>query len=689
MKAIIKLSILALAFLLPGIALAHDFEVNGVFYKINGNEAAVTFKGDYVSQYANEYSGSVTIPSSVSNDGTVYDVTLIGDSAFANCYNLTSVSIPNTVTAIDKAAFYNCIALTGITIPNSVTTIGGCAFWSCARLKSLSLGNGLTTIKNDAFRGCSGLTSLTLPNSLTTIETRAFYGCNKLTSIVIPNSVTTMDTFVFYNCTKLTSVTIGTGITALGDLAFNGCTALDTVNFNAISCGDFYSVGGAFHGLNISTLNIGSSVQRIPAHLAKGFTGLTTLTIPNSVTFIGQEAFKNCTGLTDLTLGNSLVDIDTWAFSGCSGLTVLDIPNSVSTIDYGAFLDCSGLTTITIGTGVTGIGSVAFHGCTSLETLNFNAINCEDIPFSETGPFQNESLTTINIGEGVQRIPRMFAKGLPNITSITIPNSVTDIGISAFENCTRLTDVSLGNSVATIDAGAFYGCSGLTSMILPASIRTLQSEAFCECEALDHVYSYILDPRDVIKSYHVFYRSAEDFEVRTLYVPVGTKEIYEDLYDWSDHFGTIIEMGDTPVLVNSIELNETEATMTVNSTLQLTAFLSPADATDKRVTWITCDPDIATVDENGLVTAHAAGSTIIIATTADGSNMSASCDITVTALQGDLSGDGRLSIGDVTVFIEMLLSGQSIPTDIADINGNGVVNIADVTALIANILNGN
>ena len=113
-------------------ASAHYFEVDGIFYNTSGNNtASVTYKGDSYDTYDNEYSGTVTIPSEVTYEGTTYSVTSIDDWAFSRCSDLTSVEIPNSVTSIDYSAFYGCSGLTSVEIPNSVTSIGYQAFAYC------------------------------------------------------------------------------------------------------------------------------------------------------------------------------------------------------------------------------------------------------------------------------------------------------------------------------------------------------------------------------------------------------------------------------------------------------------------------------------------------------------------------------------------------------------------------------
>ena len=135
-------------------------------------------------QNNNFVSGAVVIPSSVTNNGTPYSVTSIGESAFENCSGLTSVTIPNSVTSIGVWAFYECSGLTSITIPNSVTSIGESAFSWCSSLTSVTIPNSVTSIGESAFSWCSSLTSVTIGNSVTSIGEGAFDGCSGLTSIV-------------------------------------------------------------------------------------------------------------------------------------------------------------------------------------------------------------------------------------------------------------------------------------------------------------------------------------------------------------------------------------------------------------------------------------------------------------------------------------------------------------------------
>ena len=109
MKQLFRFSILLLALLMPAIATAHDFEVDGICYNINGNEATVTSKGLWYDMFFVGYVGSVVIPPTVTYNGTTYPVTSIDENAFYCCDNLTSIDIPNSITKIGNFAFKDCI----------------------------------------------------------------------------------------------------------------------------------------------------------------------------------------------------------------------------------------------------------------------------------------------------------------------------------------------------------------------------------------------------------------------------------------------------------------------------------------------------------------------------------------------------------------------------------------------------
>ena len=337
---------------------AEDFEVDGIYYNIlYGSKVAVTYQGDDFYSYSNEYSGSVTIPETVTYSGTTYSVTSIGDGAFWDCESLTSITIPNSVTSIGNYAFYYCSGLTSVTIPNSVTSIGDYAFSGCSGLTSLTIPNSVTSIGECAFYECS-LTSIVVEEGNTMYDSRE--NCNAIIetatntlitgcqNTIIPNSVTSIGDYAFRYCYGLTSVTIPNSVTSIGDYAFHYCYGLTSVT-------------------------IPNSVTSIGECAFYECKRLISITIPNSVTSIGGCAFYFCDNLTSITIPNSVTSIGDYAFHHCSSLTSVTIGNSVTSIGDYTFRYCSGLTSITIPNSVTSIGDEAFRGCSSLAVVNVEA----------------------------------------------------------------------------------------------------------------------------------------------------------------------------------------------------------------------------------------------------------------------------------------------------------------------------
>ena len=668
MKQITRLVLLVITAMLPQLASAYDFMVDGLCYNYNSDGTSVTvtyFRGPYSSSYSN-LNGSLTIPATVPYNGSTYSVTSIGISAFYSCGGLTSVTIPNSVTSIGENAFCFCYGLNSVTIPNTVTSIGDEAFHDCRGLTSIIVESGNTnydsrnncnaiieTATNTLIAGCM---NTIIPNSVTTIGDDAFFGCSGLTSVTIPNSVTSIGKGVFSYCTGLTSVTIPNSVTSIGNSAFSHCTGLTSLTWNAKSCADFSSgIYAQFYQTNIKTITFGEEVEKIPALLCCGMSGLTSVDIPNSVTSIGESAFSGCTGLTSVTIPNSVTSIGDNAFESCIGLTSVTIGNSVTSIGSSAFSDCYGLTSVTIGNSVTSIGNNAFSHCTSLTSFT--------IP---------NSVTTI--GGAV-----FFC--CSSLTSVTIPNSVTSIGENAFGSCTGLTSVTIPNSVTSIGSHAFSGCSGMTSVTIPNSVTSIGSWAFNDCSGLTNIYTYIDDPINSCSTGNNVFNGVNKNDC-ILTVPIASISLYKSTRTWKDFIHIYPD-----VFVTEIHLNTTHLSMSVGQTETLTASVFPTNACDV-VSWISSNAYVATVDQNGTVFANEPGTSTITASTRDGSNLSASCIVTVAQLVTsiELSDQNKiLNVGESFVLSPTILPENATDKSVTWSSGNPTVasvdSLGNVTAL--------
>ena len=287
----------------------------------------------------------------------------------------------------------------------------------------------------------------------------------------------------------------------------------------------------------------------------------------------------------------------------------------------------------------------AFQGCTGLTSVHISDLAswCKIEFGTESNPLRYAHHLFLN-GE--------------EITDLTIPYSISDIQYGAFDGCTYISNVTIPSSVISIGYYAFQSCNGLTSVTIPGSVRSIYYGAFSNCSGLKDVYSHIADLTQLYEmDGQVFYLYSGNYADRTLHVPEGSLLAYQSDTRWSQFFGSIVEEGQ--FLATSVQLNIVSTEVIVGQSLQLTATVLPEEASYKMVKWTSSDESVARVDEQGQVTALDVGTATITATTIDGSNLSASCQVKVKAnigKTGDVNCDGVVSISDVTSLIDYLLN---------------------------------
>ena len=239
-------------------------------------------------------------------------VTSIGDYAFRDYTNLTSVSIPEGISALPTMCFMGCSKLNNVIIPDSCTTLGMSVFNGCTNLKSINIPNGVVSINQHAFRSCTSLLSVTLPDGLTEINSNVFNGCTNLQSVNIPDECTSIGSTAFGGCTSLTSITIPANVSSVQN-AFDGCSNLSSVTI----------IGG-----NVSLYIKYAAFQNCNS--------LTSIIIPERVNKIGRMAFNGCTSLVDATfitpVGWYVADKDT-ATSG-TDIPSADLSNKSTAATY-------------------------------------------------------------------------------------------------------------------------------------------------------------------------------------------------------------------------------------------------------------------------------------------------------------------------------------------------------------------
>ena len=209
---------------------AYDFKVvsesDTIYYKKTENPKIVYVTFDETKEHS--YIGNITIPQEITVDGKKYIVGGIDNSAFKNCYTLTSISLPIGIEYIGDDAFRNCTTLTEITIPEYVTKIGYYSFGNTG-LKKIKL-PAVKEIEGMAFKGCTNLKTVIMHDSTKVIGDFAFMDCYNLEKVNLPAGMERLGRSAFFNCVKMgDEVTISYKTKLIGLYAFGNCHSLKVV----------------------------------------------------------------------------------------------------------------------------------------------------------------------------------------------------------------------------------------------------------------------------------------------------------------------------------------------------------------------------------------------------------------------------------------------------------------------------
>ena len=604
-------------------------------------------------------------------------VKAIGDGAFKNNDMIRNIYIPDSVTSIGEYAFYDCDQLTSVFIPDSVTSVGLACFKSCNNLTYAKLPQNMNVVSPYMFYECKKLETVVFGMNVTEIGGSAFEYCSQL-KVDLPGNIEKIDYYAFGGCKSLTEITIPKSLTYCGHDIFSCCSNLKTIKFEkgittipkSLFWGDFWghSYNWWFDGLE--EIDIPETVTTIGEYAFANCKNLTTVTGMKNVTKIGKYAFYNCSNLKEITIPKSLTDCSYGIFSGCSnlktikfekgittipkhlfdgssdysydsydswfdGLEEIDIPETVTTIGEYAFDNCKNLTTVTGMKNVTKIGDGAFYNCSNLKEITIP----DTVESMGTSIFYGcSSLKKIVWSKSIKEIENNAFKGCSSLTEIIIPDGVTSIGNNAFQNCTSLASVRIPNSVTSLGTYIFDGCSSLTDVALGKGLTSIPSYMFSNCESLKNIK--IPYNVEAIESYAFL----NDTAFTEITIPRKTTAINSNAFSYPEKLniygisGTYaetfanennIKFTNREENASKVELNESQITLDSSDNYQLSAYIYPSTASNKNVVWESSDPSVATVDDNGMVTALKKGTAKITVKAMDGSNVSASCTVTV------------------------------------------------------------
>lgn len=720
------------------------------------------------------YNGSaeeVIIPETI--DG--FTVKKIGYGSFAEVKSIVKLTIPKTVTTIDSYAFSKCTQIQEVNIPDSVITINQNAFSGCSSLSQIRLPKNLISLNYGVFFGCKSLESVIIPDSIKTIGGMAFGGCSKLTNIEIPTSVTSIGNNAFSDCIALETIILPEGIKAVGSSVFSGCLSLkdialpetlesvgqsafqDCISLERIELPDSVEVIGyaAFSGCaKLKEFNIPSKVTALGNAMFSGCSSLERIDIPSTVTALGENIFSGCVNLREVNLTDSITEIGQSAFSFCRSLKEIKLPKNLKKINVSLFRYCDSLESVVVPSNVEEINSTAFSDCMRLKSVTLphsfkdksnlgsrlfsnspevivllngngsieenyvinNKVNyitikdglnldheTMDLKVNDTyhmnviqSPYSivdnkrltwsssdtsvvevdsNGNLKAVGVGEAI--ITTRNVNGQEDVCTISVDNSKVAIesitldeqslvmkkgtksGISATLNPKNTTEdkgISWSTSnpeIATISStGIIFARKPGTVSITGTSSNGLSDT--CEITVISEISSVSMNvtaigleigneqtlrasinPVDTTDDKTLTWKSSNekvatvDQNGKVTAIAKGTSTVtVRSINGRTAECVVTVNDASVDIPINSITLNETSVSMEEESTKQLTAAILPANTTmDKTLTWTSNQPDIASVDEHGMITAHKAGNATITVVSINGK--SAECVIMV------------------------------------------------------------
>lgn len=498
----------------------------------------------------------------------------IGKKAFSDCWELESITIPNSVTTIGESAFQLNKSLETVNIKNAI--IGDCMFFDCTSIKSVTFPETLMVIGSSPFSGITfheadgtaismgnigklkgstfersesapsvtklyrvgpldpiryELETSTSPNYVAVTGYNAAYfpsdGSVTIKSQVefggVPYDVTTIELNAFSDCALLKNIVIPDTITSIGNNAFKGCTALKSV-----SIPDSVTDIGvqAFYGCSdLGSATVGTGLTEISQSMFYNCGALENVTINGNVTSIGAGAFYGCK-ISSIDIPSTVTTIGDQAFQGCTSLSSIIIPDSVTTLEARVFYGCITLSSVTISNKVTSLPTSFFYNCTSLRNLTLGK-GIESFGNQAFYGCKNISLTVLC------PITYDMFHGCTWIKRLTIGSNIVTIGNSGFEYCTSLESVTFeeNSQLTTIEEEAFYYCTALESIDFDKTpnLGTIGKKAFANCASIGALNKPVKIPIPVTSIGEEAFQNCT--ALRHISIPSSVLEIESDAFD--------------------------------------------------------------------------------------------------------------------------------------------------------------
>lgn len=674
-----------LSLFISSIAYSYSFVVEGIYYNILSNQTSVEVT--YRNTNYDTYTGEIIIPSEVYYNGNMYTVTGIGSRAFYKCSTVTSITIPPTINKIGLYAFQDANHIQKVNISNltSWCMMDVDSYYSCPLVYG-----GTLYLHNIPVASLESLDS-----SCTTIAKYAFFGNTYLTNVILPKSVKSVQAGAFQDCSNMTYLEVGPNVISMGEGAFVSCTSLKTIKFSnsdqqlMLDRYEYGKIYKYFKDCPLTTVYIGRDIDW--ADDSYNYEYYYPFTTVKTAIFNGSNAsdygFSNT--LTTAYVGTNCKELSfrskqlsnlyvftndiTRAYLASTKTNVwvidkTDIPTKISELSYQSINNLIEIQNLQNG------ASYIYGNTPKLDSNNF--VN------NVTDMYLNTSASSLESSVGFHDL------GI----AITLSNNLWDVNFN-LPYSYSVTPAPL--TVIANDASRKYGmenpefsCSffgfknGETMDVLTRKPNVETTATVISnvgtypiiptgAEAQNYTFNYergtltitkadqtieweqqfgTVNVGDVIEltatsssGLPIKYTSTDE-SIAEIFTQGGKKYVEflkpgtvslratqegNENYNEADRVNKSVNVD---LLVSGITLNQNSATLEEGNTLQLTANITPENASNKTLTWESANPEIATVDANGKVNAIKQGSTIITAKSTDGSNISAFCTLTVVKL---------------------------------------------------------
>lgn len=618
--------------------------------------------------------------------------------------NCEEIILPESLQTIRDYTFAGMTLLNGITIPNKVTGVGKYAFAEDENLKYAKLSTSCPWLKEGLFSNCRTLASITIPPVVTKMDRLMFSACESL------------ETATFEGSSEL--IEMGYGATNINHGLFRDCPLI-TLNLDrwlsydtgAPERSPFYSIA------ELKNLNLGENVKVVDKYMFSYCTGLEEVLLPDHMESVGLWGFRGCSALKNVHLSANLSQVSDYGFAECTSLDNVVFPAKMTSVADHSFADCTSLKKLDLGNSLNIIGPAAFMNDTQLEGIV--------IP---------ETL----YGLGVEAF--IGCTSLPNVAI----RAISSVGKQAFQGCSGLKWVSLSDKTTSLGEDSFADCPGISYVKSYAEIPPEGLINFVESvpvngtlfvpEASIDYYRYsptwetwgnirplndnVMVTSVTLDKEEISFKATEKIQ---LTATVGADDATDKGIIWHmddenvatvDETGlvTAVAVGEStvtalaadgsgekavcritvvPTMVESILVSGNLTTIKKGRTLELAATVAPSTATNSALSWNSSDATVATVDEDGIVTALLAGTATITATAQDGSGIEATYTLTVIPpTKGDSNDNDDLTITDAVNTANYAVGNEveNFCAEAADVNVDGVVTLADASGTVTLLL---